>query len=63
MDTLKRYIFEKWPQTVRETPLGSEGEEDRLIALPRPYTVPCADSHFQEMYYWDTYFTHRGLLL
>ncbi len=63
MDALKRYIFEKWPQTVRETPPGSVGEEDRLIALPRPYTVPCTDSHFQEMYYWDTYFTHRGLLL
>ena len=63
MDELKHYIFEKWPQTVRETPLGSVGEEDRRIALPRPYTVPCADTHFQEMYYWDTYFTNRGLLL
>ena len=63
MDELKRYIFEKWPQTVRETPFGSVGEEDRLIALPRPYTVPCTDGHFQEMYYWDTYFTNRGLLL
>ena len=63
MDELKRYIFEKWPQTVRETPFGSVGEEDRLIALPRPYTVPCTDGHFQEMYYWDTYFTNRGLAL
>lgn len=63
MEDLKAYILQKWPQTVRETPLGSVGEEDRLIALPRPYTVPCADTHFQEMYYWDTYFTHRGLLL
>ena len=63
MDALKRYIHEKWPQTVRETPFGSVGEGDRLIALPRPYTVPCADGHFQEMYYWDTYFTNRGLLL
>ena len=63
MDALKRYIFEKWPQTVRETPLGSVGERERLIALPRPYTVPCTDGHFQEMYYWDTYFTNRGLLL
>ena len=63
MDELKCYIFEKWPQTVRETPLGSVGEADRLIALPRPYTVPCTDGHFQEMYYWDTYFTNRGLML
>lgn len=63
MDKLKHYIFEKWPQTVRETPFGSVGAEDRLIALPRPYTVPCTDGNFQEMYYWDTYFTNRGLLL
>ncbi len=63
MDALKCYIFEKWQQTVRETPLGSVGEADRLIALPRPYTVPCTDGHFQEMYYWDTYFTNRGLML
>lgn len=63
MDELKCYIFKKWPETVRETPFDGVGEEDRLIALPRPYTVPCTDGHFQEMYYWDTYFTNRGLLL
>ena len=63
MDALRRYILEKWPQTVRETPFGSVSEGDRLIALPRPYTVPCTDTHFQELYYWDTYFAHRGLLL
>lgn len=63
MEELKAYILQKWPQTVRETPLGSVKDEDRLIALPRPYTVPCADGHFQEMYYWDTYFTNRGLIL
>ncbi|MBE6629466.1 MAG: alpha,alpha-trehalase [Ruminococcaceae bacterium] len=63
MDALKRYISEKWPLTVRGTPLESVSEADRLIALPRPYTVPCTDTHFQELYYWDTYFAHRGLLL
>ena len=49
MDALRRYILEKWPQTVRETPFGSLSEGDRLIALPRPYTVPCTDTHFQEL--------------
>ena len=63
MEALRAYILQKWDQTVRRTPPGSVGEQDRLIALPRPYTVPCTDTHFQEMYYWDTYFTHRGLLL
>ena len=38
MDALKRYISEKWPLTVRGTPLESVSEADRLIALPRPYT-------------------------
>ena len=34
-----------------------------LIVLPYPFTTPCAEKHFQEMYYWDTYFTHKCLLL
>ena len=63
MQALKTYIWGKWPQTVREMPIGREGNDALRIELPRPYTVPCADTHFQEMYYWDTYFAHRGLLL
>lgn len=35
--------------------------QDTLIALPFPFTTPCADGMFQEMYYWDTYFTNKGL--
>ncbi len=31
-----------------------------LIGLPYPYTVP-AVGHFDELYYWDTYFTNKGL--
>ena len=38
-------------------------ENDTLIALPYPFTTPCAAGHFQEMYYWDTYFTNKGLYL
>ena len=63
MEALKAYIAQKWSQTVREMPIGREGNDPLRIELPRPYTVPCADTHFQEMYYWDTYFAHRGLLL
>lgn len=33
-----------------------------LIGLPFPYTVPCVEGTFQEMYYWDTYFTNKGLI-
>lgn len=38
-------------------------DEDTLIGLPYPYSVPCVGSDFQEMYYWDTYFTNIGFLL
>lgn len=34
-----------------------------LLYLPYPYTTPCAEGMFQEMYYWDTYFTHKALYL
>ncbi len=38
-------------------------DRDTLIGLPHPYTVPCIGRRFQEMYYWDTYFINRGLIL
>ena len=40
-----------------------DGLDIPLIALPYPFTTPCAEGMFQEMYYWDTYFTHKCLLL
>ena len=36
-------------------------DEDTLIGLPYPYTVPCIDGMFDELYYWDTYFTNKAL--
>lgn len=33
-----------------------------LIGLPYPYTTPCVADTYQEIYYWDTYFTNAGLL-
>ncbi|MBO5211192.1 MAG: hypothetical protein J6B80_04595 [Clostridia bacterium] len=38
-------------------------DKGTLIGLPYRYTVPCASEMFQEMYYWDTYFTNVGLLV
>lgn len=40
-----------------------DGLDIPLIALPYPFTTPCVEGVFQEMYYWDTYFTHKCLLL
>lgn len=56
---INEYIRLNMPMTVREC------REDSypFFALPKPYNVPCATGMFQEMYYWDTYFTNRGLIL
>ncbi len=56
--TVKEYILENWQNTVKYNPK----DEETLIGLPYPYTTPCMENTFQEMYYWDTYFINRGLL-
>ena len=53
------YILENLPRTVRTV----RESRDTLIGLPYPYTTPCISGMFQELYYWDTYFTNVGLLL
>ena len=59
VERLWHHIDSVMPQSVRETP----NDEGSVIALPKPYSVPCVKGAFQEMYYWDTYFTNKGLLL
>jgi alpha,alpha-trehalase len=55
---LLRTIDDFWPQLTRHH------TEDRqtLIGLPRPYVVPGVGAMFQEMYYWDSFFTSLGLI-
>lgn len=55
---VRHYITGAWERTVRENP----DDEGTLIGLPFPYTVPSPEGMFQEMYYWDTFFTNEGLL-
>lgn len=63
-EQLKRYILGGWDKTVRTiTRVEAEASEDGKIYLPYPYTVPCEENMFQCMFYWDTYFACRGLLL
>ena len=56
---INEYIKLNMPKTLREC----KKDEYPFFALPKPYNVPCASGMFQEMYYWDTYFTNRGLIL
>lgn len=55
---IREYIQRNWDKTIR----CNMQDNGTLIGLPYPYTVPCCEGHFQEMYYWDTYFTNAGLL-
>lgn len=57
--SIKQYIEENLPKCIRE----NKKDEGKFIGLPYPYIVPCASGKFQEMYYWDTYFTNKGLIL
>ncbi len=52
------YIERNWDSCIKE----NRQDEGTLLGLPYPYTVP-AVGHFDEMYYWDTYFTNKGLEL
>lgn len=58
-ETIKQYILDNWDKTIK----FNQNDDDTLIGLPKPYTIPCASDMFQEMYYWDTYFTNVGLML
>lgn len=52
-------------ENIDKTTKTCEGtdKQDTLIELPYPFTTPCIGGMFQEMYYWDTYFTQKALYL
>jgi len=57
-ETVRSFIIAHWDDTVRFSP----EDDGTLIGLPHPYTIPTRKDVFQELYYWDTYFTCVGLL-
>lgn len=56
-----KYIDEYWEKITHHTPEDS----DTLVGLPYPYVIPASDPassfHFEEQYYWDSYFIALGL--
>ena len=56
--TVEEYIEKKWDLCIKE----NKNDIGTLIGLPYPYTVPAVGC-FDEMYYWDTYFTNIGLMI
>lgn len=57
-DDLRAHIDALWPLLTRSTP--APAAHDTLLPLPRRYVVP--GGRFREIYYWDSYFTMRGLV-
>ena len=55
---VESFIRDRWDETVR----FQDHDEGTLLGLPFPYTIPCRNEAFQELYYWDTYFTSLGLI-
>ena len=55
---VRDFIRTSWDASVQYNPVDSQ----TLIGLPRPYTVPSVSQTFQELYYWDTYFTHESFV-
>lgn len=56
--TVYEYICANIDRTTR-TRQSLSGKNGKLIELPYPYTSPCIDGRFRELYYWDTYFTNK----
>lgn len=56
------YIEKNWDSCINENREDIENGVATLYGLPYPYAIP-AVGHFDEMYYWDTYFTNKGLEL
>jgi alpha,alpha-trehalase len=53
---LNTHIFNLWPYlTISKTDL-----QGTYLPLPKPFVVP--GGRFQELYYWDSYFTCLGLI-
>jgi alpha,alpha-trehalase len=59
MENVKTFIQSRWDYALQR----SEKDEPPRLYLPYPYTTPCTDDHFQDLYYWDTYFACIGMLL
>ena len=55
-------LHKKWPTLCRRVSSKVISEPNRfsLIALPKPFVIP--GGRFREMYYWDSFFTMKGLL-
>lgn len=59
-DRVLTYIRASLGQTLR--PASDVDPTGKSIPLPFPFNVPCISIHFQNLFYYDTYFLNRGLI-
>ncbi len=59
-DPVLNYIKESIGKTLR--PASDVDPSGKSIPLPYPFHVPCISVHFQNLFYYDTYFLNRGLI-
>jgi alpha,alpha-trehalase len=59
-DRVLKYIRESLGKTLR--PASDVDPTGKSIPLPYPFNVPCISIHFQNLFYYDTYFLNRGLI-
>lgn len=55
----REFIRNSWEKSVRFAP----EDYGTHIGMPQPYTVPSVSGGFQELYYYDLFFTNEGLIL
>ena len=58
MDKVSAYIKENWTKTFHPAKelVGS-------VKVDHPYVSPCVADIYTELFYWDTYFINKGLML
>ena len=59
-DPLLDYIRDSIGKTLR--PSADVDPSGKSIPLPYAFNVPCISVHFQNLFYYDTYFLNRGLI-
>lgn len=59
-DPLLQYIRDSIGKTLR--PSADVDPSGKSIPLPYAFNVPCISVHFQNLFYYDTYFLNRGLI-
>src|SRR6185295_11117076 len=59
-DRILKYIRDSIGKTLR--PPSDVDPSRKSIPLPYSFNVPCISDHFQNLFYYDTYFLNRGLI-